>query len=94
MIINIDMDPQESGHRVHKLKSIDLKPGLTVLVGCNGYGKTTLIRQIKEFAKHNKYKCVSFEGYNSRSSDMERLGLFGHFDELSGLNRWSYKMLF
>ena len=42
------------GYDLYKKATIDLEEGLTVLVGCNGSGKTTMLKQLKEQleAKH------------------------------------------
>ena len=34
------------GVKLYKKRSVEFQPGLTVLVGCNGAGKSTTIRQI------------------------------------------------
>ena len=33
---------------IYKKSNIEIKPGVTILTGCNGCGKTTLLRMIKE----------------------------------------------
>lgn len=40
-------DPYDEGFTPTRPKEIELKTGLTVLVGCNGAGKTTLLNNIK-----------------------------------------------
>lgn len=44
-------DPYGEGFTLTRPKEIELKTGLTVLVGCNGAGKTTLLNNIKEAVK-------------------------------------------
>lgn len=46
-------DPYEAGFSPTKPTEIELKEGLTVLVGCNGAGKSTLIHNIAEKLRIN-----------------------------------------
>ena len=46
---------------LYKKKSIEIKPGVTVLTGCNGIGKTTLLHQIKSFLKKENIPCLMFD---------------------------------
>ena len=41
-------DPYGEGFNTCKKREIEIEPGLTVLVGCNGAGKTTMIKNIKD----------------------------------------------
>lgn len=43
----IDKDPCDIGCNIYKRSKITLNTGITILVGCNGIGKTTLIRALK-----------------------------------------------
>lgn len=43
----IERDYYADGEYLYKKKHVEFEPGLTVLVGCNGCGKTTLMRQIR-----------------------------------------------
>lgn len=38
----------EDDFKIFKKKNITIKSGLTVLVGCNGAGKTTMLNQIED----------------------------------------------
>ena len=46
---------------LYKKKSIEIKPGITVLAGCNGIGKTTLLHQIESFLKKENIPCLMFD---------------------------------
>lgn len=46
---------------LYKKKSIEIKPGVTVLAGCNGIGKTTLLHQIESFLKKENIPCLMFD---------------------------------
>lgn len=43
----IIQDWYDSGEKIYNKSSVEIKDGLTVLCGCNGCGKTTILHQIK-----------------------------------------------
>ena len=60
------------GCDIYKKATITLKPGVTILAGCNGMGKTTLIRQLIDKLKSQNAHILSFDnlhdgGQNARS---------------------------
>lgn len=57
----IGTDPYGIGRRIYQRKSVTIKEGVTVLVGCNGSGKTTLLNSIRDYLKSNDIPCVSFD---------------------------------
>lgn len=61
MIVDIWRDPYDLGFNTTKSKHVDLKDGLTVVVGCNGAGKTTLLQNIKEFCRKNNIPSISYD---------------------------------
>lgn len=68
-------DPYDCGVDLYKKKTIEIKPGVTVLVGCNGIGKTTLLHCIKDSLKKEKIPCMEFNnlidsGSNSRQESL------------------------
>lgn len=70
--IPIVRDPYEPKEYLYTKKEFEFKPGVTVLVGCNGCGKTTLLHQIKDYLKNKKVPVLSFDnlhdgGSNARS---------------------------
>lgn len=52
---------------IYKTESFIFEPGVTVLVGCNGAGKTTFLKEIEKQLKKNDEKVIFFR------YDMERL---------------------
>jgi len=47
--------------KIYKNSEITIEPGVTVLVGCNGVGKTTLLRLLKDSLKKENIPYVSFD---------------------------------
>ena len=41
-IFKLNKDPYDTCEILFKKKEVEIMPGVTVLVGCNGTGKTTL----------------------------------------------------
>lgn len=83
--ITVWKDPYENGYDLCKKRTIQLKEGVTVLVGCNGIGKSTLLHNIKEQIKKEKLEFIEFDnlrdgGSNARS----RAGFYGNMDFLVG----------
>lgn len=73
MKIKINQDYYETGKKIFPYRTIELNPGITVLVGCNGSGKTTLLQQIDNFCRKNSLKSVRYDnfkegGYNATNS--------------------------
>ena len=65
-------DPYGEGFSTCRRREIAMNPGLTVLVGCNGAGKTTMLNNIEAVLKKEKIPCKSYnalvEGTNSIGS--------------------------
>ena len=79
----IDRDPNECGNLYYR-KSVTFEPGLTVLIGCNGCGKTSLLNQIqyklnKENIPYVFYDNLKDGGENARS----KAGFYGDFSFLA-----------
>ena len=80
---HIKKNPNQCGNLYSK-SDISFEPGITVLVGCNGCGKTSLIKQIKislekEDIPYVYYDNLSDGGSNARN----RAGFYGNFDFLA-----------
>ncbi len=70
--IKLWKDPYDIGFNLWKKRTIEIKPGVTVLVGCNGIGKTTLLNNIETVLKKENIPVMHFDnlsdgGSNARS---------------------------
>lgn len=84
MEFTIIRDYYEHKEYLYPTKKVELKQGLTVLVGCNGIGKSTLLKQIKTQCEKKDIPCYSYNnltdgGSNARS----KAGFYGDFSFLS-----------
>lgn len=77
MKIKRDKDYYIENKNIFNTSSINLTPGVTVLVGCNGYGKTTTLSIIKSYAKENSIPFIEFNN-------------FGKNDNHNTIDRWSF----
>lgn len=48
-------------NKLYNKAYVTIKPGITILVGCNGIGKTTFLRQIKDKLQNNNIPVVYFD---------------------------------
>jgi len=56
----IEKEPYDEGEIIYQSDKITFNPGVTVLVGCNGCGKTTLINMIKSRLKKENIPCICY----------------------------------
>ncbi len=68
MVIKTWRNPYENGSNLTAPREIELKEGVTVLVGCNGSGKTTLISNIKEELEKQNIPVCLFDNINFNSN--------------------------
>lgn len=73
--ITVWKDPYDNGYDLCEKRTIHLEEGVTVLVGCNGIGKSTLLHNIKQQIRKEKIKFVEFDnlhegGSNARSESL------------------------
>lgn len=63
-----------------------IEPGFTVLVGCNGSGKSTILRSIRDAYKRNKdYKVFSWDGLTDKSPMRQHMLDSSNFGLLASL---------
>ena len=72
----IERDYYDTGSNLYKKKTIEIKHGVTVLVGCNGIGKSTLIHQLKGRLKKENIPFISFDNLHEGGSDSVSRNLF------------------
>lgn len=58
---NLIKCPYEEGIEIYKKSRIELKPGVTVLVGCNGAGKTTFLRFLEAALEKKKIPVMKYD---------------------------------
>ena len=81
MKINLNTNYWDSKEPLYKKSAVELNPGVTVLVGRNGSGKTTFLIQLRQYLTKNKIPFISydnmFDGGNNAVNDlMEGLSYF------------------
>lgn len=80
---NIIRDPNDCGNLYYRSKVV-FEPGLTVLVGCNGCGKTSLMRQIKRRLEKEDIPFVHYDNlHDGGSYARERAGFYGDVNFLA-----------
>ena len=77
----LERDYYDGGFNLYKKKTIEIKPGVTVLVGCNGIGKSTVLKQMRNKLKKDNIPHVMFDnlkdGGDHAVSEAGFLGNFG-----------------
>ena len=76
----LERDYYDEGFNLYKKRTITIKSGVTVLVGCNGIGKTTLLHQIRDRLKKDKIPYISFDNLKDGGShSISEAGFYGNF---------------
>ena len=72
-------------YKIYNKDSVEIKPGITNLLSCNGGGKTTLLQQIKyQLVKDDSVILFEYsEVSEGRSHAMDKYGFLEQFDKLS-----------
>lgn len=64
----LSKDYYDEGFSLYKKGTITIKSGVTVLVGCNGIGKTTLLHQIQDRLNKENIPCIKFDNLQDGGS--------------------------
>lgn len=76
----LERDYYDEGFNLYKKKTITIRPGVTILVGCNGIGKTTLLHQIRDKLKEEKIPYITFDNLKDGGShSISEAGFYGNF---------------
>lgn len=71
---------------LYNKKNFTINPGLTILVGCNGAGKTTMLNHIKYELEENEIPVFQYDNvHDGGSNSMSKAGFYGHIDLLANL---------
>lgn len=62
--ICLEKDYYEEGVNLYKKKTVIINPGITVLVGCNGIGKTTFLHQLRDNLKKSNIPYIEYDNLN------------------------------
>ena len=66
-----------------KKASVVFEPDLTVLVGCNGYGKSTMLQIITSQCRKEKIPYIEFESIEDRRNEHNKTTLNGDMTYLA-----------
>ena len=69
-MLTIHVPQEQNSYKLFSKDTLELKPGITNLVGCNGYGKSTLLYTIKRWAEQNNIPVFH---WNDRMNGQEKL---------------------
>ena len=79
-------DPHEEKDYLYTKKSVEINPGVTVLVGCNGCGKTTFLDIVKKDLDKNEIVYKAFNNLtDGKSNMMQKAVMQQRFDLVSSL---------
>lgn len=73
---HIGRNPLGLDKNMYAKANIEFEPGITVLVGCNGAGKTSMIRGIKSNLRENNEKYIYYSDIESGRSNALSEALF------------------
>lgn len=63
---------------------ITLNPGLTVLIGCNGAGKTTMLHILNDFARKNKIPVIRYDNLKDGGHNaMDEAAWWGDYETVA-----------
>lgn len=76
----------EDDFKIFKKKKITIKSGLTVLVGCNGAGKTTMLNQIEDMLDRENIPVLFHNNMTNGERDLKSKATFyGDFEMVARL---------
>ena len=65
----LEKDYYGDGVKLYKKKTVTINPGVTVLVGCNGIGKTSFLHQVRDRLKKQSIPCIEYDNLNDGGSN-------------------------
>ena len=83
LTVRVTRDYYDEGTNIFASSSFTAKPGVTVLIGCNGIGKTTLLTIIKESCKKKDIPCLYFNGQRETADLVSNAEFFGDIEMMA-----------
>ena len=80
----IEREPYEYDDFVYTKEEFTFEPGVTVLVGCNGIGKTTLLKQIENQLEKQEIPFLSYDNLKDGGSTSLSKAIFYGAADLAG----------
>lgn len=80
----IEREPYEYGEFVYTKDEFTFEPGVTVLAGCNGIGKTTLLKTIEKELERKEIPHISYNNYKDGGDTSLSKALFYGAMDLAG----------
>ena len=73
-------------YTLYNRKNFTINPGLTVLVGCNGVGKTTMLNHIKYELEKNEIPVFQYDNvHDGGLNSISKAGFYGRMNTLANL---------
>lgn len=77
-------DYYDESVNLYKKKAVTINPGVTILVGCNGIGKTTFLHQVRDRLKKQDIPCIEYDNlHDGGSNSVGEASLIGDFTFIS-----------
>lgn len=79
--ITLIKDYYEEGVELYKKKTVTIKPGITVLVGCNGIGKTTFLHQLRDKLKLLSVPYIEYDNlHDGGTESISKASFYNNFE--------------
>ena len=84
MQIRLTREYYKENEFIYDKSRVDFKSGLTVLIGCNGSGKSTMLFQIKNHCDSKRIPVLNFDNLKQGGSNsLQSAGFYGDMDFLT-----------
>lgn len=80
----IEREPYEYDEFIYTKEEFTFEPGVTVLVGCNGIGKTTLLKQIERHLEKQEIPYLAYDNLKDGGDTSLTRALFHGAVDLAG----------
>ena len=77
-VFKIETNPYDEEIKMYKKANIKIKDGVTVLVGCNGCGKTTFLREIEKKLKKQNIPVFAFDNLSQGGANARKMAGENH----------------